>query len=146
MKTQFLLVPILIIGIVSCENIPTDTTQGDDIDTTDSAQPATTDYRDSVTGTYEGFRVSFIWTTSPAYDTSKATAILYKTAKDSTMRIRLEPACSSEDFAFKYVDGKFKCTIEYHHPTLTVTNDSLYFMYKPSLVPNYSEYFAKKVK
>jgi hypothetical protein len=71
---------------------------------------------------------------------------LTKSESDSVIDISFNPIYSNENFAFKYVDGKFIATTYYHPPVLKLTNDSLYFRHQAGLGPNWTECFVKKIE
>ena len=107
----------------------------------------TNDYLEEVVGDYMGFIVNTYWIDTIVgygHDTMDVTLILTIAEPDSTVDIEFKPLYSSEDFSFKYVNEQFISTSEYHPPSLTLVNDSLYFKHKAGLGPIWTECFTKK--
>jgi hypothetical protein len=122
----------IILGFSSCEK-------------NNNSEPA--DYRDPITGTYSGIEVITYWVDSNigfGRDTSEILITLSKSELDSIIDISFDPSYTNDDFSFKYNDGEFKSTTYYHPPTLTLTDDSLYFWHQPGLGPVWMECFTKK--
>lgn len=132
MKTKLFLFGLLI-GLVSCEKDKTEIN----------------DYREEITGGYAGIRVNTYWVDTIigyGHDTSDAIITLTKSGQDSIVDIGFNPLYSNEDFSFKYIDGLLISTSGYHPPTLSIDNDSLYFKHQAGLGPNWTEFFAEKLK
>ena len=117
MKIPLILCFGILTGLISCQKDP----------------PGSTDYRDDITGEYEGIRVDTYWVDTVVgfgHDTSGVLIDLTKSDSDSIIDISFNPPYSSEDFSFTYTDGQFIPTTGYHPPVLTLKNDSLYFMHQ----------------
>lgn len=109
----------------------------------------TEDYREKITGDYVGIRVNTYWidiNVGYGHDTSDVAITLTASELDSIVDISFIPSYSTEEFSFKYSDGQFFSTSDYHPPSLTVIEDSLYFKHQAGLGPIWTEFFAKKLK
>jgi hypothetical protein len=132
MKKRFLVLGLLF-GIISCNK-----------------DNSLKDYRDIVTGDYNGKKVRTYWIDTIVgfgHDTSNITLTLSKSNVDSIVNLSFDPAeNSNNDFTFKLVDGEFVSTTFYHPPILKMSNDSLYFKHQAGLGPYWTECFTKKIK
>lgn len=105
-----------------------------------------TDYRDAITGNYSGIRVI----TSPSdsgigldHDTSAVVLNISRSETDSMIGL-VFAGDSNGTYTFKYSGGAFTSTASYHPPTLTLTNDSLFFSHQPGLGPYWINCYTKK--
>lgn len=133
MRLLLFVVSGLIIGLISCNK----------------DNSIITDYRDIVTGDYNGIRVNTYWIdtiTGFGHDTSHITLTLEKSELDSIIDISFNPDYPNEDFSFKLVDGEFVSTTYYHPPILKLTDDSLYYRHQAGLGPIWTECFTKKIQ
>lgn len=133
MKIHVILGLGLFIGLFSCDK--------------DTAE--ITDYRDIVTGDFNGIRVNTYWidtVVGMGYDTSSIILTLTKSELDSIIELSFNPEYSTENFFFEFKDEEFTSTTNYHPPTLKLTNDSLYFWHMPGLGPYWTRCFTKKIQ
>ena len=107
------------------------------------------DYRNEIVGNYIGIRVNTSWINTVGWDrdTSDIVVTLSKSRSDSIIDISFDPDYwSSTQFSFKYKDGQFKATTYYHAPTLSLSNDSLYFFHQPGLGPIWMQCFTIRIE
>jgi hypothetical protein len=127
MKSYFILLSALF--LLGCKKDPAIITKEVPVPT--PAAPVI-DERDSVTGNYAGIKIdaafsftTFGWT----YDTTNITMKLTKSSTDSIVDV----AFSNQLYAYKYHNNMFTGMIP-DPPSLTKSNDSLYFRHEPGPV------------
>ena len=131
MRINLVILLGLFIGLISCKK----------------DNPKTRVYPQEVVGDYIGIRVNTYWIDTIVgygHDTTDVASILTISQLDSIVDIDFNPSYSNENFSFKYTNEQFISTSNYHPPTLTLANDSLYFKHQAGLGPNWTECFTKK--
>ncbi|RIJ46540.1 hypothetical protein D1614_17855 [Maribellus luteus] len=108
------------------------------------------DYREFITGDYNGIQVNTIMGLSPIYgsyhDTSTVTVTISMSQIDSIVDLDFTPDYPYENIPFKYTMGSLFSIEMYHSPYLKIINDSLYYKHRPGLGPSWTEVFAKKIE
>lgn len=101
------------------------------------------DERDSVTGTYVGYRTTYFTTFSGQVlrDTFKSVVIISRSSKDSIITVTCKPKYSDGYTEYKYHNGKFMGDL---HAFLEVNGDELYLRISPGLTGNNAEYFCTR--
>lgn len=132
MRTKLFLL-LLLIDTISCEK----------------KKNKTKDYREEITDNYIGIRVdTHCIDTIVGYehDTSEITISMTPSELDSIVDVAFIPSYSTEDFSFIYLDGQFVSTSDFHPPSLSFIDNSIYFKHQAGLAPIWIECFAKKDK
>jgi hypothetical protein len=80
------------------------------------------------------------------HDTSDIILTLFKSEIDSILDLSFNPEYSNGEFSFKFKDGQFISTTNYHPPILKLTNSRLYFKHQPGLGPFWIECFTNKTQ
>lgn len=107
------------------------------------------DYRDAVVGTYDGIKIYTTFQDTIVgynHDTTNVSIQLKKSSLDSIVDLCFGPTYENISSSFKFSEGNFIPTDNYHAPSLAVTGDSLIMHHQPGLGYAWYDYFAKKTE
>lgn len=106
-----------------------------------------TDYRDSITGNYNGIRIETAATGTASiftHDTTSVILTLSKSITDSLIDISFNPAIGVQPYTFKYRNHTYTQVVTYHAASLRKSSDSFYFHHQPALGPYWNDCNVKK--
>ena len=102
------------------------------------------DYRVYVAGSYDGISVVTSWSSTWHYDTTYTTMILSIATIDSMVDLTFSTLPSNYKYTFKYSNGTFWSTSNYHPPSLRLSHDTLFYHIQPGLGPYWTDCICKK--